>query len=77
VQKQFEIKQKKLDRQLKEEVAVLEVEEKKLIEGRKNRIRTLTALAAPLPALMLGVVVLWFRMFNEQKNINPNRRVKK
>lgn len=77
VQKQFEIKQKKLDRQLKEEVTELEVEEKKLIEGRKNRIRTLTALAAPLPALMLGVVVLWFRMFNEQRNINPNRRVKK
>ena len=77
VQKQFEIKQRKLDRKLKEEVTALEVEEKSLIEGRKNRIRTLTAFAAPLPALMLGLVVLWFRMFNEQRNINPNRRVKK
>ena len=77
VQKQFEIKQRKLDRKLKEEVTTLEVEEKSLIEGRKNKIRTLTALVAPLPALMLGIVVLWFRSFNEQRNINPNRRVKK
>ncbi len=76
VQRQFEIKKKKLDRKLKQEVTELEADEQAQIEGRKNRIRTYTALTAPLPALMLGIVVLWFRVFNEQRNINPNRRVK-
>ncbi len=76
VQRQFEIKQKKLARKLKEEVTQLEAAEQSQIEGHKNRLRTMTAIMAPLPALMLGVVVLWFRVFNEQKNINPNRRVK-
>ena len=76
VQKQFEIKQRKLARELKEEVTKLEVEEKSLIEGRKNEKRIYAAILAPLPPLMLGIVVLWFRKFNEQKHINPNRRVK-
>ena len=31
---------------------------------------------ALLPALMLGIVVLWWRVMNEQRNINPNRKVK-
>jgi len=76
VQKQFDIKQRKLSRQLKEQVTQLEVDEKALVEGQKNRRRISTALLAPLLPLMLGIVVLWFRKFNEQKNINPNRRVK-
>ena len=76
VQRQFEIKQEKLDRKLKQEVTQLEADEQSSIEGRKNRIRAMTALIAPLPALMLGIVVLWFRVMNEQRNINPNRRVK-
>ena len=75
VQRQFEIKQEKLDRKLKQEVTQLEADEQSSIEGRKNRIRAMTALIAPLPALMLGIVVLWFRVMNEQRNINPNRRV--
>ncbi|QEG22533.1 DUF7088 domain-containing protein [Mariniblastus fucicola] len=76
VQRQFDVKQNRLTRNLKQDVTRLEAEEKQLIEGRKFRIRALTALVAPLPALMLGVMVLWFRVANEQKNINPNRRVK-
>ena len=76
VQRQFEIKQKKLDRKLKQEVTQLEAEEQGLVSGRKNGIRFAAALMAPLPALMLGIVVLWWRVMNEQRNINPNRKVK-
>jgi ABC-2 type transport system permease protein len=76
VQKQFDIKQKRLSKELKEEVTALKNEEKKEIDRCKNWIRIRTALIAPLLPLMLGVAVLWFRVFNEQKNINPNRRVK-
>ena len=76
VQKQFEIKQRKLERELKQQVSALEIEEQSNIQWIKNKYRGLTALIAPLPAVMLGIVVLWFRVINEQRNINPNRRVK-
>ena len=76
VQRQFEIKQKRLDRELKQEVKQLKADEQSLVEGRKNGIRAAMAVMAPLPPLMLGVIVFWWRIVNEQRNINPNRRVK-
>jgi ABC-2 type transport system permease protein len=41
----------------------------------KDRYYTLALVAAPIPAIMLGLIVLLIRISNEQKDITPARRV--
>ncbi len=43
----------------------------------KDRYYTLALLAAPIPAIMFGLMILLIRINNEQKDIAPNRRVAK
>ena len=74
-QRRFDLKKKKLDRELKDKIASLESEEQQQISGVENRTRYLSILLAPLPALLLGIVVLWFRKINEEKDIAADRRV--
>ncbi len=74
-QRRFDLKKKRLDRSLKEEIAVLDTEQNQQISWLENRARYLSIFAAPLPALFLGVLVLWFRKLNEEKGILPERRV--
>jgi len=76
VQRKFELKQRKLDRELEEKILELKITEQDKVRGEKEKYRWLTTLIAPLPPLMLGMVVMWFRMMNEQRNINPKRRAK-
>jgi ABC-2 type transport system permease protein len=75
VQKQFDIKQRRLNREMEKEITELKATEQSLIEKEKRFFRFMPALIAPLPAMMLGMAVLWFRIINEQRNINPKRRV--
>ena len=77
VQSRFELKQKRLDRELKEQITEMEIEEQQLAQAEKNRFRFWSIFAAPLPAIMLGIAVLWVRMTRENKNIRPDRRVEK
>jgi ABC-2 type transport system permease protein len=74
-QRRFELKQAKLDDELRDEITELEIKEQQLMQREKNKFRFWTIFAAPLPALMLGITVLWMRMMNEQRNIKPERRV--
>ncbi len=74
-QRRFDLKKKRLDRNLKETIAKLDTRQNQLISGLESRARYLSIFAAPLPALFLGVFVLWFRKLNEEKNITPERRV--
>ena len=55
-QRRFELKQKRLERGLKQEIAKIDTEQSKLISGRENLARYLSIFVAPLPALFL---VLW------------------
>lgn len=43
----------------------------------KDRYYAMALLVSPIPAIMLGLIVLLMRMNDEQKNIAPNRRVAK
>jgi ABC-2 type transport system permease protein len=74
-QRRFDLKKKRLDRKLKQTIAALDTRQNKLISGLESRARYLSIFAAPLPAMLLGVFVLWFRRLNEEKDIAPERRV--
>ena len=45
------------------------------IEQQEGITRWLSVLLAPLPALLLGGVVLWYRQVGEQRDIAADRRV--
>ncbi len=74
-QRRFDLKKRRLDRQLKQETAALDAEENSQISRLENMTRYFSILCAPLPAFLLGIIVLWFRKQNEERNIAPERRV--
>lgn len=74
-QRQFDIKKAKLDKELKIEIEELKSEEQQQVSRLENWIRYLSVGLAPLPALLLGVVVLLTRTANERSHIAPDRRV--
>ncbi|MDA8563722.1 Gldg family protein [Mariniblastus sp.] len=74
-QRRFDLRKKKLDRELTQQIAKLETEEQNKISRLENSVRYASIFAAPLPALLLGIFVLAKRRKNEQKNIAPERRV--
>ena len=74
-QRRFDLKKRRLDRKLKQETAKLDAEENYRISRLENMTRYFSILAAPLPAFILGIMVLWYRKINEERNIAPERRV--
>ena len=74
-QRRFDLRKKKLDRELTQKIAKLETEEQNKISRLETAVRYASIFAAPLPALLLGVFVLAKRRKNEQRNIAPERRV--
>ena len=74
-QRRFELRKRKLERDLEQTISKLETEEQNRISSVENWTRYTSIITAPLPALVLGIFVLWFRYLNEQKNITPERRV--
>ncbi|MDG1872366.1 MAG: Gldg family protein [Mariniblastus sp.] len=75
-QRRFDLKKKRLDRELKQTISQLDSKQQQQISGLENRTRYLSILCAPLPALFLGIIVLWYRKVNEEKSIADDRRVK-
>jgi ABC-2 type transport system permease protein len=74
-QRQFDIKKAKLDKELKIEIEELKSAEQQQVSRLENWIRYLSVGLAPLPALLLGIAVLFIRTANERKHISPDRRV--
>ena len=57
-QRRFDLRKKKLDRELTQKIAKLETEEQNKISRLETAVRYASIFAAPLPALFLGVLVL-------------------
>jgi len=74
-QRRFELKQVKLMREKKIEDEKSKSELRASIEHQEGITRWLSVLLAPLPALLLGGVVLWYRQAGEQRDIAEDRRV--
>jgi len=74
-QRRFELRQRKLERELSQTINELETRKQNQISAVQNWTRYTSILTAPLPALLLGIFVLWYRYSNEQKNIAPERKV--
>ena len=74
-QRRFELTQARLLREKAIEDAKSKNEMQEKIASQESVTRWLTVLMAPLPALVLGAVVLWFRKAGEQRDIADDRRV--
>lgn len=74
-QRRFELTQARLLREKAIEDAKSKNEMQEKIATQESVTRWLTVLMAPLPALLLGGIVLWFRKVGEQKDIADDRRV--
>ena len=74
-QRRFDLKKEKLDRQLKEEVAKLKASEESQVRRTEGFVRVIAVLFAPLPAIILGMLVLGIRSGRENAQIKSSRRV--
>ena len=74
-QRRFDLKKERLDKELKKEISALKAEEQQQTRGYERKIRLLAIGLAPLPAFLLGIIVLSWRALNERKHISPDRRV--
>ncbi len=74
-QRRFELKQAKLMREKSIEDEKSKSQLRASIEQQEGITRWLSVLLAPLPALLLGGVVLWYRQAGEQRDIAADRRV--
>ena len=74
-QRRFDLKKEKLDRQLKEEVAKLKAAEESQVRRTEGFVRMLAVLFAPVPAIILGMLVLGIRSSRENAQIKSSRRV--
>ena len=74
-QRRFELKQVKLMREKKIEDDKSKSELRASIEQQEGITRWLSVLLAPMPALLLGGIVLWYRQAGEQRDIAADRRV--
>ena len=68
-------KMDKLNDELESEIQTLKSTEQQQISAKESQIRWLSVLLAPLPALLLGIIVLSVRSANEKRTIDPRRRV--
>jgi ABC-2 type transport system permease protein len=73
-QRRFDLQKEQLDKDLKLEIDRLQSEEQQRVSSLENRIRGLSVFLAPLPALLLGVIVLMVRTSNERRHISDARR---
>lgn len=74
-QRRFELKQAKLMREKKIEDEKSKSKLRTNIEHQEGITRWLSVLMAPLPALLLGGLVMWYRQAGEQRDIAADRRV--
>ena len=70
----FELDQNRLKKELSENVEKLKSKERAQVKSLEERIRWMSVILTPLPAIVLGFVVLFIRRQNERKSNNPNRR---
>jgi ABC-2 type transport system permease protein len=74
-QRRFDLRKRKLEKDLTQTIMQLQTEEQKGIRKVENATRYVAVLTAPLPALALGIFVLGMRYYNEQKTVNPRRKI--
>ncbi len=75
-QAQFDRQKEKLEKDREREVNRLKTAEQQQISRLENFIRNLAVCLAPLPALILGVIVLSWRRINENRFIRPERKAR-
>lgn len=75
VQSEFDRKQDRLDKDLQRQLDQLKLAEQKKISALESRIQWLAVGLAPLPAVLLGMVVFVNRRVAENRNIRPERLV--
>ena len=68
-------KKKKLKDELDTAIDGLKSMERQQTTALENRMRWTSVMLAPLPALVLGLTVLSVRTFNENRSIDPRRRI--
>ncbi|MEL7499703.1 MAG: Gldg family protein [Planctomycetota bacterium] len=74
-ERRFELKKARLDKQLAEDLEELKANERSQITRLETQAQYLAVLLAPLPALILGIIVLWYRKVTEERGIQEDRRV--
>lgn len=72
--KRFENEKKKLERDLQQKIDRLKATEQRQVRNFENRVRVFAVAVPPLPAILLGLIVLGVRTINERRHISAARR---
>ncbi|MBX3416605.1 MAG: Gldg family protein [Pirellulaceae bacterium] len=74
-QNRFDRERDRLEKELASKNQVLKAQESRHVRGLENWIRFVSVAFAPVPALLMGLVVLTGRMLRERREIRPERSV--
>jgi ABC-2 type transport system permease protein len=74
-QNQFNQQKEKIERELNDRIKTLKEETAKERREQESRVKWLALLLPPIPALLIGLVVFFFRASGEREGVNPNRLV--
>lgn len=74
-QRKYDLQKASIDRELDKTIDNLKSREQQQIRAMEERIQLTAILLAPLPALLLGIVVLTTRLVSERRHIRDERRV--
>ncbi len=73
--RRLQIQELKLQEKFDEEVGQMEAEVRRKIALKESAFRVLAVLFAPIPAILLGSIVLGYRWMRERSSLTPDRRV--
>ena len=74
-QQKFDGEKKRLEEKLAQQIQDIKTEERTQIRALEGKIRLLSCVLPPIPAVLIGIIFLGIRLKNERSNISASRRV--
>ncbi|QDU79538.1 ABC-type uncharacterized transport system [Polystyrenella longa] len=75
-QRQMEVEETKIEQEKESRIEKARAESQRKIRHAENKIRYWATFLSPLPALLLGIMIVSMRLVSERRSISTERRVK-
>ena len=66
-----------IERDKQSEIEIIKAETERNIREREDQLRVGAVTLSPMPAILLGVIILSMRVYNERRDITPDRLVER
>lgn len=76
-QRRLEVAEANIERSKKDKLESIKADEQQQVRALENRIRRWVVFLPPLPAVLLGLLILGLRLSSERREIEPSRLIRK